>query len=248
MSENLSRTGSAGRNQAREGDIRILIVDDESDLLEILQFNLRYEGFTVDTALSGEEALSMNLESYNLFLLDVMMGKMSGFQLADTIRNRMGLEAPIIFLTAKDGENDLLTGFSLGADDYIRKPFSIMEVKARLKAVLSRAGEAREKSEEREGFVLGDLTLNRNAKEVRSAGRVVELTRKEYEILLMLADNSGRYITREEILNKLWSDTVVSERTVDVHVARLRKRLGCSGEYIKSRSGYGYFISAGEEG
>ena len=122
-----------------------------------------------------------------------------------------------------------------------------MEVKARLKAVLSRAGEVREKSDEAEGFVLGDLTINRKAKEVRSAGRLVELTRKEYEILLMLVDNSGRYVTREEMLNMLWSDTVVSERTVDVHMARLRKRLGSSGEFIKSRSGYGYFISAGEE-
>lgn len=247
MSENINKKGAGVRHQGREGDIRILIVDDEADLLEILQFNLRYDGFIVDTALSGEEALDMELGSYNLFLLDVMMGKMSGFQLADTIRNKMGLETPIVFLTAKDAENDLLTGFSLGADDYIRKPFSIMEVKARIRAVLSRAREAGEKSDDRGEFVLGELTLNRKAKEVRSAGRLVELTRKEYEILMMLVDNSGRYVTREEILNMIWSDTVVSERTVDVHMARLRKRLGSSGEYIKSRSGYGYFISAGEE-
>ncbi|MFN2379213.1 MAG: response regulator transcription factor [Bacteroidales bacterium] len=247
MTENINKKGARVRNQNREGDIRILIVDDEADLLEILQFNLRYDGFTVDTALSGEEALEMELESYSLFLLDVMMGKMSGFQLADTIRNKMGLGVPIVFLTAKDAENDLLTGFSLGADDYIRKPFSIMEVKARIRAVLSRAREDGEKSNDRGEFILRDLSLNRKAKEVRSAGRLVELTRKEYEILLMLVDNSGRYVTREEILNMIWSDTVVSERTVDVHMARLRKRLGSSGEYIKSRSGYGYFISDGEE-
>ncbi|MGM0667752.1 MAG: response regulator transcription factor [Bacteroidota bacterium] len=218
---------------------RILVVDDESDVQEILQFNLRSEGYEVDTAGSSEEAMKMDLTVYDLFILDVMMGNISGFRLADRIRNEMKIKAPIVFLTAKDKENDLLTGFSLGADDYIRKPFSIVELKARVKAVLSRsqAGETGEKS-----FNMGSLSVDIEKKEIRLEGKALEFTKKEYQILLLLMKSAGRYITREEILNEVWSDTLVTERTVDVHITRMRKRLGNYGSLIKSRTGYGYYI------
>lgn len=218
---------------------KILVVDDETDVQEILQFNLRSEGYTVDTAGSAEEALTMDLSVYNLLILDVMMGKTSGFKLADKLRNEMKLKMPIVFLTARDKENDMLTGFSLGADDYIRKPFSIVELKARVKAVLSRIHH--EKNDDA-SIKIGTLTLDPVKKEVNIKGKPVELTKKEYQILLLLVQNIGRFITREEILDSIWSDTLVTERTVDVHITRLRKRLGNFGARIKSRTGYGYFI------
>ncbi len=218
---------------------RILIVDDELDVREILMFNLRSEGYEVDSAGSSEEALPLDLGIYDLFILDVMMGKMSGFKLADKIRNELKIKKPIVFLTARDAENDMLTGFSLGADDYIRKPFSVVELKARVKAILARS---REDQENDQSIRMASLDIDTSRKEVKSDGRVIQLTKKEYQILLMLVRNPGHYITREEILDSLWSDTLVTERTVDVHIARLRKRLGKPGNMIKSRTGYGYFI------
>lgn len=208
------------------------------DIRDILKFNLRSEGYIVDTAESAEEALKLNLESYDLFVLDVMMGPMSGFKLADTIRADLILDTPFLFLTAKDEENDLLTGFSLGADDYIKKPFSIVEVKARIKAVLSRSSVSR--NEDLVQF--GPLSFDRIRKEVRVNNSVIDLTKKEYQLLEMLVENRERFTPREEILDRLWSDTFVTERTVDVHMARLRKRLGRFGSSIRSKSGYGYFI------
>ncbi|MFO7851042.1 MAG: response regulator transcription factor [Bacteroidota bacterium] len=218
---------------------KILVVDDESDVQEILQFNLRSEGYDVDTAGSSEEALTKDLFSYDIFILDVMMGKTSGFKLADKIRSEMKIKSPIIFLTAKDKENDMLTGFSLGADDYIRKPFSIVELKARVKAILSRS----QGNHSVEVIInIGPLIIDTEKKEVKLSGKTIELTKKEYQILLLLVKSSGRFITREEILDSIWSDTFVTERTVDVHITRLRKRLGSFGSRIKSRTGYGYYI------
>lgn len=218
---------------------KILVVDDESDVQEILQFNLRSEGYDVDTAGSSEEALTKDLSSYDIFILDVMMGKTSGFKLADRIRSEMKIKSPIIFLTAKDKENDMLTGFSLGADDYIRKPFSIVELKARVKAVLSRS----QSNDSAEVIInIGPLIIDTEKKEVKLEGKTIELTKTEYQILLLLVKSSGRFISREEILDSIWSDTYVTERTVDVHITRLRKRLGSFGPRIKSRTGYGYYI------
>ncbi|MEZ5001234.1 MAG: response regulator transcription factor [Bacteroidales bacterium] len=218
---------------------RILVVEDEQDLQEILRFNLRSEGYIVDVASSGEEAAGLDLGLYDLFILDVMMGRMSGFQLADHIRNNLAIMSPVIFLTAKADENDLLTGFSLGADDYIRKPFSIVEVKARVRAVLKRTGES-ESGEDI--FTIGEVKVDFKTKAVTVGGKAVELTRKEYDIFVMLIRNNNRFITREEILSELWAETLVTDRTVDVHIARLRKRLGKFGEKIRSRTGYGYFL------
>ena len=218
---------------------RILVVEDELDLQEILRFNLRSEGFVVDIASSGEEALALDLNMYDLFILDVMMGKMSGFQLADHIRNSTGVMTPIIFLTAKADENDILTGFSLGADDYIRKPFSIVEVKARVKAVLKRTAESESHADI---FSMEGVKVDFKTKEVTVDGKQVELTRKEYDIFVLLIRNKNRFLTREEILSALWSETLVADRTIDVHIARLRKRLGSFGERIRSRTGYGYYL------
>jgi len=217
---------------------RILIVDDEKDLCEILQFNLESEGFDIDIAHSGEEALKKNLSSYNLILLDVMMEGISGFKTANIIRKEQNLSVPIVFLTAKGEENDILTGFNVGGDDYIPKPFSIKEVVARIKAILKR--EAKSNLDDNV-VVYNDLKLDLKKKSSKIAGKNINLTRKEYEILTLLLKNLDQYISRDEILKRIWKDDViVTERNVDVNIARLRKKIGVYGKCIKGKSGYGY--------
>lgn len=217
---------------------KILIVDDEKDLCEILQFNLESEGFVTEVAYSAEEALTKPLPSFDLLLLDVMMGGMSGFKLADKIRKEMELSVPIIFLTARETENDMLTGFNLGADDYISKPFSIKEVAARIKAVLRRGKTIEAKPKV---ITIDSMELDINRKSVTIDNEEVMLTRKEFEILYMLIAGKGKYFSRQEILDRIWSDDViVTERNVDVNIARMRKKIGEYGNYIKGRTGYGY--------
>ena len=219
---------------------KILIVDDEKDLCEILEFNLSSEGFEADVAYSAEEALKKPLDEYDLILLDVMMGEMSGYKMASKVRKELKLAVPIIFLTAKTAENDLLTGFNVGGDDYISKPFSIKEVIARIKAVLKR-GIQIESSNTLLKF--DKLEVDTVSKTVSIDGESVNLTRKEFEILALLLKHEGQYIDRNEILNRIWSDDViVTERNVDVNIARLRKKVGDYGNYIKGKSGYGYAI------
>lgn len=217
---------------------KILVVDDEKDLCEILQFNLSSEGFDIDVAYSAEEALNKPLEQFDLLLLDVMMGGMSGFKLADKIRKDLGLQVPIIFLTARETENDMLTGFNVGADDYLSKPFSIKELVARIRAVLRRGKNAEVKPKV---ISFDKLEIDLNRKLVSIDSEQILLTRKEFEILVMLANNKGKYLSRQEILDRIWSDDViVTERNVDVNIARLRKKIGEYGLNIKGRSGYGY--------
>ncbi|HET6556013.1 MAG TPA: response regulator transcription factor [Prolixibacteraceae bacterium] len=217
---------------------KILVVDDEKDLCEILQFNLESEGYAVEVAYSGEEALAKPIDSFDLLLLDVMMGGMSGFKLADKIRKEMQLSMPIIFLTARETENDMLTGFNVGADDYLTKPFSVKELSARIKAVLRRGKSVEVKSKV---IAVESMELDLNRKSVTIDREPVLLTRKEFEILVMLISNKGKYIARTEILDRIWSDDViVTERNVDVNIARLRKKIGEYGNYIKARTGYGY--------
>ena len=219
---------------------RILVVDDEYDLCEILQFNLENEGYQVDTALSAEDALKKLRPDHSLMLLDVMMDGMSGYQLAKKLRNEMHNNIPIIFLTAKNSENDMLTGFSIGGDDYIAKPFSVKEVLARVKAVIRRV-ESLNTDVESDVINFDDLVMNKKHKSVTVKGETVNLTKKEYLILLILLENKGNYLERDTILKNVWDDeTYVLERTVDVHVARLRKKLGTLGEHISSRAGFGY--------
>ena len=217
---------------------KILVVDDEIDLREILQFNLENAGFMVDTAASAEEALEILTPQHRLILLDVMMGGMSGFQLAKKLRQDQN-QVPIIFLTAKDTEDDLLRGFSVGADDYISKPFSLQEVLARVRAILRRSRELPPVAVEASH---GDeLVIDNSKKIVQVLGEEVLLSRKEYGILCLLVDNPGRVYSREEILDYVWcGESLVLGRTVDVHITRLRKKLGEIGQRIINRQGYGY--------
>jgi DNA-binding response OmpR family regulator len=217
---------------------KILIVDDEKDLCEILEFNLESEGYSIDVAYSGEDALKKPLEEYDLILLDVMMSGITGFKVANVIRKEKKLEVPIIFLTAKTDENDILTGFNVGADDYISKPFSVKEIIARIKAIMKRGTKT---VNEESQISFKDLKINTKKKEITINGQIVNFTRKEYEILLLLMKNMGHYISREEILKNIWNyDVIVTDRNVDVNIARMRKKIGEYSENIKGKSGYGY--------
>ena len=218
--------------------IKILVVDDEPDLREILQCNLEAAGYDVDTASSAEEALQMMNRCPSLVLLDVMMGGMSGFALAKVLREERGLKVPIIFLTAKDTEEDLLHGFSVGADDYISKPFSLQEVMARVKAVLRRA-EVTESAERPTSAEL--LQLDAERKVVRIGSAEIPLSKKEFGILNILTANPGKVFSREQILEEVWQgESYVLDRTVDVHIAHVRKKLGDMGNRIVNRQGHGY--------
>ena len=220
---------------------RILVVDDEEDLCEILRFNLEIEGYTVDTAFSAEDALQMDLAVYDLLLLDVMMGEISGFKMAHMLQqDPQTASIPIIFLTAKDTENDLLTGFNLGADDYISKPFSIRQVIARIKAVLRRTQTAA-KSQSDAQLSYEALTLDTRRIKATVDGEEVPLTKKEFEILRLLLENRGNVFSREEILARVWKEEVyVLDRTIDVNITRLRKKIGRYGKNIVTRLGFGY--------
>lgn len=222
-------------------DYRILVVDDEEDLCEILNFNLENEGYEVDTANSAEEALKMDISSYNLLLLDVMMGEISGFKMANMLKkDKKTAHVPIIFITAKDTENDTVTGFNLGADDYISKPFSLREVIARVKAVLRRTATV-ETEKAPEQITYQTLTIDITKKKVSIDDEEVALTKKEFEILFLLLQNKGRVFSREDILARIWSDEVyVLDRTIDVNITRLRKKIGIYGKRIVTRLGYGY--------
>lgn len=220
---------------------RILIVDDEEDLCEILQYNLGNEGYITEVVHSAEEALKLQLAGFDLILLDVMMGAMSGFKFADKIRKEMALNIPIIFLTARDTENDILTGFSLGADDYMAKPFSINELTARVKAVLKRAKS--EKAKESPVIKFGELELDTARKRLIINNEKIELTKKEFEILRLLLENQTRVFSRDEVLTNVWGkDVIVTERTVDVNITRLRTKLGSYSQNLKNKTGYGYYF------
>lgn len=219
----------------------LLVVDDEEDLCEILQFNLEAEGYNVDTAYSAEEALTLDLTQYDLLLLDVMMRKISGFKMASMLREKSETaDLPIIFLTAKDTENDMLTGFNLGADDYIPKPFSIRQVLARVKAVLRRSKESKG---EKDKNILTYKTLKLDIEQIKVYidGNEIALTKKEFEILRLFLENINHVFTRDEFLSKIWKEEVyVLDRTIDVNITRLRKKIGEYGKNIVTRLGFGY--------
>ena len=226
---------------------RILVVDDEEDLCEILQFNLELEGYNVDVAHSAEEALRLQLSDYALVLLDVMMGEISGFKMAKMMREDEQLKrVPIIFVTARDAENDLVTGFNLGADDYISKPFSIKEVMLRVKAVMRRTvvqSPVHTAIRQLGGKTVGyeTIVMNIDNKTVEIDGRDVAFTKREFELLKLFIENPNRVFSREEILKMVWHDDVcVLDRTVDVNITRVRKKIGRYGVQLVSRQGYGY--------
>ena len=218
--------------------MKILIVEDDRDIAEILEFNLTNEGYEVECAYSAEEGLELLRAAHSLILLDVMMGGMSGYKMAEKLRKENN-SIPIIFLTAKDTENDMLTGFSVGGDDYISKPFSIKEVIARVKAVAKRRGTS--KALENGKITYGVISLDLEAKETVLGEEKIALTKTEFEILTLLAQNPDRVFSRDKIIESIWGDaTFITERTVDVHITRLRKKLGDYGAVITNRSGYGY--------
>lgn len=230
---------------------KILIVDDEADICEILQFNLEKHGFEVQTA---EEPIVLKEEERipDLILLDVMMTPMSGFEWAARLRaNPITKNIPIIFCTARTTEEDLLTGFGLGSDDYITKPFKISEVIARVKAVLNRYQhnntESRvtiEHSSQRSIVQYEGIRLDLESKECSVDGEMVQLTKLEFELLSLLLSKPGHLFSREEILSTTWpNDTIVLGRTVDVNITRIRKKIGQYGKYIRTKFGYGYMFS-----
>ena len=223
---------------------KILVVDDEQDLLEILKFNLETEGYEVATATSAEEALHLNLGDFNLLLLDVMMGGMSGFAMARKLKDNPSTAAiPIIFLTARDTENDTLTGFSLGADDDIAKPFSIREVLVRVRAVLRRTADP--STQQSNTLRYQGIEMNLDKKTVSIEGEDIPFTKTEFELLHLLLDERGRVFSRQELIDRVWpKDVLVLDRTVDVNITRLRKKIGPYAKCIVTRLGFGYYFDA----
>jgi len=255
-----------------EQNIRILVVDDEQDLCDILRYNLETEGWQVDTANSAEEALELltatgthageKPQHYSLMLLDVMMGGMSGFSLAKKMRRKVSpalatdldraiaatpklRDLPIIFLTARDTENDTVTGFSLGADDYISKPFSIREVIARIRAVLRRTCLPTEQNTSQENTLSYEgLVVNLDRKSATIDGKEVSFTKTEFELLCLLLEHRGHVFSRQELIDRVWpSDVLVLDRTVDVNITRLRKKIGSYASCLVTRLGYGYYFN-----
>ncbi len=231
--------------------MKILVVDDEQDICEILQYNLETEGFEVVTTNSAEEALQLPLHEYSLILLDVMMGQISGFQMARQLKDSPAtVHIPIIFITALDGEDSLVKGLNIGADDYIAKPLSMKEVKARVRAVLRRTAQTLSQqgdmhmttSDNKIGYE--GIVLDQNAKTVILDGEELICTKQEFELLSFFLQHPGKVFSREDLLKYCWpQDVLVLDRTVDVNITRLRKKIGRYGKQIKTRVGYGYYFA-----
>ena len=241
---------------------RILVIDDEEALCEILRYNLFKDGYDVDVSYSAEDALTRDLTQYSLFIVDVMMDKLSGFDFAGRVRNTPAIEnTPIIFCSALTGEDDKVMGLNIGGDDYITKPFNIPEVKSRVRAVLRRADPHRQGAYQQQqpvqpavvaetastvstlepDIIYRTLRINRNAKTCTLDGNPVQLTRTEYDMLTFFLTHTGRIYSREEIISNVWgSDVVISNRTIDTNITRLRKKIGEYGNNIVTRQGFGY--------
>ena len=222
-----------------EGKQRILVVDDENDICEVIKLNLELNGYAVDTASTAEEALKKDLSQFSLLLLDVMMGEMSGYELTKKIReDNKFASLPIILCTAKDQESDVETGFLSGADDYIKKPFSMKELILRAQSLLRRC----QNSQQQKNILsYQGLIIDRNMKSCEVDGVNVPLTKKEFDILELFLSSPEIIFSREEILDKVWEeDVLVIDRTIDVNINRLRKKLGEYGKNIITKSGYGY--------
>ena len=224
---------------------RILIVDDEETLCEVLKLNLENEGYDVDIAFSAEQALTLDLKSYALILLDIMMGEISGIKMAKMMKADVTTaDIPIIFCTARDSEDDMVMGLNIGADDYIMKPYTVRNVIARVKSVLRRAAGPKGNAtttEKPNMLQIEGLQLDLEFKRCIVDGAEVKLARKEFELLAYLISHRGKILSREQILSRVWSDeVVVLDRTIDVNITRLRSKIGAYGSYIVTRSGFGY--------
>ena len=222
--------------------MKILVVDDESDIREILKFNLEKEGFEVLEAESAEEAKPLLTQDVSLILLDIMLPGISGVGFSKKVREKYGNAIPIVFLTAKTTEEDLLEGFDAGGDDYICKPFSVKEVVARAKAVLKRCGSANDSAENND-LSYGPLSVALDSKTVFIDGKEVYFPRKEYDLLVLLMSHPNTYFQRSDLIAEVWKDApYVLDRTIDVHIARIRNRLGVHREMLKNKTGFGYCI------
>ena len=224
---------------------RILIVDDEETLCEVLKINLENEGYDVDIAFSAEQALTLDLQQYSLILLDIMMGEISGIKMAKMMKaNVATADIPIIFCTARDSEDDMIMGLNIGADDYIMKPYTIRNVIARVKSVLRRTSNLKSNNiapEPPKVLQIEGLLLDLEFKRCIVDGVEVKLVKKEFELLVYLVTNRGKILSREQILSHVWSDeVVVLNRTIDVNITRVRSKIGKYGSYIVTRSGFGY--------
>lgn len=218
---------------------KILIVDDEPDILEFLQYNLRKEGYAVVTASDGKQAIGVaEREKPNLILLDIMMPELDGVETCRVLRSRKEFnDTPIAFLTARDEDFSQITALDVGGDDYITKPIKPRVLLSRIGALLRRS--SRTSGDDVEAIELHDLVIDKQKVMVFRQGEAIELPRKEFEILWLLASKPGRVFTREEIFDRIWgTDVIVGNRTIDVHIRKLRERLG--EEYIKTMKGIGY--------
>ena len=213
-------------------------------MCEVLKLNLENEGYDVDTAFSAEQALTYDLRSYSLVLLDIMMGEISGIKMARMMKADIATaDIPIIFCTARDSEDDMVMGLNLGADDYIVKPYTVRNVVARIKSVLRRTSghKVAQAAARTNSLVVEGLHLDMEFKRCTVDGTEVKLTRKEFELLAYLISHRGRVCSREQILSRVWSDeVVVLDRTIDVNITRVRQKIGPYGAYIVTKSGYGY--------
>ncbi|MCR4853059.1 MAG: response regulator transcription factor [Prevotella sp.] len=222
---------------------RILVVDDEETLCEVLKLNLQNEGYEVDVATSAEQALTYDVRSYSLILLDIMMGEISGIQMAKILKAEPATASiPIIFCTARGSEDDMIRGLDLGADDYIMKPYTIRNVMARVRSVLRRTARQQDHEEQEVGNVLriDGLQLDMDLKQCFVDGQLVKLTKTEFELLAFLMANPGKIFSRDEIVLRVWDDVIVLDRTIDVNITRLRSKIGPYGAYIITRLGFGY--------
>ena len=220
---------------------RILVVDDEETLCEVLRLNLENEGYDVDIALSAEEALKLDIRQYSLILLDIMMGEISGIRFAKMLKSDIETaDIPIIFCTARDSEDDMVKGLNLGADDYITKPYTIRNVIARVKSVLRRTS-GQKIADKHNRLAVDGLILDMDLKTCSVDGNEVNLTKKEFELLAFLISNKGKICSRDQILANVWSDEViVLDRTIDVNITRIRQKIGEYGACIITRAGFGY--------
>ena len=226
---------------------KILVVDDEAVLVKGIRFNLQQEGYQVETGSDGEQAVELAREgSFDLIILDLMMPKIDGLQACMRIREFS--DVPIIMLTAKSENSDKLMGFACGADDYVTKPFNILELKARVRALLRRTAAAAAKQQEAGDLTVGHIRLDPAERSAWKDGAQVELTAKEFDLMELLMRNPGRVYSRENLLNVVWGYEYVGDyRTVDVHIRRLREKLEldpANPEYIRTKWGVGYYLSS----